>query len=418
MQGVRQSRIEQAKSLSSLLLTRAGEANGTRVANDLAMCLRCLGDADRVALLRYWVADLGPDPEALRDAAAAYVVAPDIAGAHRLTTVAEPRRQELLRRLNSADGGTALIVELRAVLLELLPGHPELLPLENDLRHILASWFNRGFLQLRPIDWHTSAAILQRLIAHEAVHAIQGWDDLRRRLAADRRCYGFFHPALPDEPLIFVEVALTDHISTAIAPLIDTAAPGHEADPTTAIFYSISNCQPGLRGISFGNFLIKQIAHDLVAELPSIRTLSTLSPVPGFARWLAKHSRPGTNLRQQCARYLAGEQTDGSPGMTSDPVARFHLSNGARLEGIHLDADLSPKGQAQSHGIMVNYRYFSNTILANHQTFVGDGRVTLAPTVKAILAPQTVRARLLALWARGTAKARQRPLDKRGQPTE
>jgi malonyl-CoA decarboxylase len=389
--------VQRAIGLSRKLITRAGEAEGTRVAGMLATLCCTLDDADLLAFFRWLVGDLGPDQEGLKAAASAYLADPDAALAASLTVAAEPRRQELLRRLNTATGGTALIVALRGRLLTMLRAHPELAPLDADLRHLLASWFNRGFLELRRIDWHTSAAILEKLIAYEAVHAIRGWEDLRGRLGGDRRCYGFFHPALPEEPLIFVEVALTDEISDAIGPLLDHPPMRTEPHaPTTAIFYSISNCQPGLRGISFGNFLIKQITQNLKTETPSLEVFATLSPVPGFRRWLdaggnalsAPGCELGDDLVRLCAHYLSGVQPDGSQGVPRDPVATFHLSNGARVDRINPDADLSEKGQAESCGIMVNYRYLPEAIVANHERFAERGEVALAPAVAALRLPR------------------------------
>jgi len=390
--------VQRAIALSLKLISRVGEAEGTRVASTLAASCGALGDADCLAFFHWLVSELGPDEARLTAAAAAYLAAPDAASAALLTVAAEPRRQELLRRLNTASGGTALIVAMRGRLLAMLRAHPELAPLDADLRHLLASWFNRGFLELRRIDWNTPAAILEKLMAYEAVHAIRDWDDLRGRLGGDRRCYGFFHPALPGEPLIFVEVALTDRISDAIGPLLDhpPMRTEHRA-PTTAIFYSISNCQPGLRGISFGNFLIKQITMDLKAETPSLEVFATLSPVPGFRRWLdacgyvPPPHPPGEELVRLCAQYLSGRQPEGARGVPRDPVATFHLSNGARVERINADADRSAKGEAESFGIMVNYRYLPESLAANHERFVERGAVATSPEVAALLAPAKPR---------------------------
>jgi malonyl-CoA decarboxylase len=242
--------------------------------------------------------------------------------------------------------------------------------LDREFADVFESWFNAGFLELRRIDWSSPAAVLERIIRYEAVHSISGWDDLRRRVEpADRRCYGFFHPQMADDPLIFVEVALTDRLPSGIAQVIgedrETIDP-HEAD--CAIFYSISNCQEGLRGIPFGNFLIKQVVGLLKQELPQLSRFATLSPVPGFAKWLAREGIDGSSLkpeqlRSAAARYLVhGRKANGA---VLDPVGRFHLGNGARLEAIHTEADLSPKGLRESHGVMVNYLYDLDEIEAN-----------------------------------------------------
>ena len=218
-----------------------------------------------------------------------YHAAPGPSELSRLFAAAEPRRQELFRRINLSPRGTETIVNMRQDLLGLLPQHPQLEPINADLVHLLGSWFNRGFLELRRIDWRTPALILEKLIAHETVHEIHGWTDLRRRLASDRRCFAFFHPALPDEPLIFVEVALTQGIATAIQPLIDVdAAPRDIAKADTAVFYSINNCLDGLRNISFGAFLIKQVVQELQAEGLRLKHYVTLSPIPRFREWLTE----------------------------------------------------------------------------------------------------------------------------------
>lgn len=386
------STLTHAQHLSEKLIGRTGEADGTQLATSLAQCCRSFDAAEYLAYFEWLVEAMPPPHDALHAAAQTYADDPSVANAAVLTRRAEPRRQHLLRRLNAAPGGTALIVAMREQLQPLLPDHPGLVPLEDDLRHLLISWFNRGFLDLRRIDWNSPAAILEKLIEYEAVHLIRDWHDLRGRLSGSRRCYGFFHPALPGEPLIFVEVALTDAISDAIGPLIDPAAETlARAAPNTAIFYSISNCQRGLRGISFGNMLIKQITAQLKAELPSLRTFATLSPVPGLRRWLTgqigEAPPSDAELRGLCAQYLCGDN-DGKH-RTIDPVAKFHLSNGARLERINLAADPSPKGLAQSHGVMVNYRYLPEQIDANAQRFLEDGKVAMAPPIAKLIGSLT-----------------------------
>jgi len=387
-----QNRLQRVIELSRQLVGGAGEAGGTVVAQELARCCALLGDDELLDYFRWLVSEMAPDQALLVTVASAYVAEPSAFNAARLAEAVEPRRQELLRRLNTAPGGTAQIVALRAKLLAMLKAHPDLKPLDLDVRHLLASWFNRGFLELRRVDWSTSAAVLEKLIAYEAVHEIKGWDDLRGRLAGDRRCYGFFHPALPGEPLIFVEVALTNRISDRIAPLLDNPdARAAVATTSTAIFYSISNCQPGLRGIGFGNFLIKQITQDLKTATPSLRVFATLSPVPGFRRWLeAGGQELGQGLARLCAMYLTGVQPDGTPGRSHDPVANFHLTNGARLERVNEAADMSTKGQAESCGVMVNYRYIASSIAQNHAAFVERGEVRVSTTVASLLRSSTI----------------------------
>ncbi|MFZ3583532.1 malonyl-CoA decarboxylase [Loktanella sp. DJP18] len=319
-----------------------------------------------------------------------------------LHTASEPRSQELIRRLNRAPGGTRRLVAMRDDLLHLMGEDPGLRALDADFRHLFTSWFNRGFLELQRIDWHTPANVLEKIIQYEAVHEISGWDDLRRRVAApDRRLYAFFHPALGDDPLIFVEVALTADIPGAIGAILaadrPTMAP---ATARTAVFYSISNCQTGLRGISFGNFLIKQVVEELGREWPNLTTFVTLSPVPGLRNWALTHvdelPRPladtvaaaedgahPVSLSDLAAHYMLA--TRHPRGGATDPVARFHLGNGARLERINRDADASPNGQAASWGVMVNYLYDLDTIERNHEAYSTQGEIIAAPPVRRLL---------------------------------
>ena len=407
-------RREEAAQLCRTLLSEKGEASGTKAAVALAAHYQTLSEADREDFFAMLAAAFAPDEAALRTAAAAYLEEPGPQAAAKLAIVAEPPRQELIRRLNMAPGGTALIVEMRDQVLKAQRAHPELDPLAADLNHLLTSWFNRGFLQMRQLDWNTPAAILEKLIRYEAVHAIRDWDDLHRRLQGDRRCFGFFHPALPDQPLIFVEVALTNHISDAIGPLL-TATPGdaRALRPTTAIFYSINNCVPGLKGVNLGNFLIKQVVSDLMAEIRTLRVFSTLSPIPGFRPWLdAQLQRPGHGnerlrallaapdwwndpaaaerlrpaLLGLCARYLLGIGGEGESSNPMDSVARFHLSNGARLERINWLANTTPKGVAESWGLMVNYRYVLKDIEENHEDFVSHRRVVRSREIDTLVA--------------------------------
>ena len=402
--------LDHARKLAQALLSERGEASGAVVARELHEAIRSLVAEDRLDFQRFLATEFTPDATVLRAAAEAYVSAPTVEAAAMLAQAADPPRQELLRRMNMAPGGTAALVAMRKEIAGHLRDEPVLRLLDRDLKHLFASWFNRGFLELRRIDWQSPAAILEKLIAYEAVHEIHGWDDLRRRLAPDRRCFAFFHPALPDDPLIFVEVALVQGLAGAVQPLLvqDTdseAARNRASLADTAIFYSISNCQDGLRGISFGNFLIKQVVEELKAELPHLKRFSTLSPVPGFRRWLAKHAAstsdpetatlthletdalPGDSLRplllRFCAIYLTRRASAQEP---ADPVARFHLGNGARLERINWLGNTAPRGIQESFGIMVNYLYDLETIESNHEAFVNDGAVARSAEVDALLA--------------------------------
>jgi len=270
------------------LLSERGEAAGVSLARATLDLYRELDRRDQARFFAVLLAEFSPDPKAVLAAAQAYAAEASAANLARLSTVTEPPRQELLRRLNRAPGGTATILRMRERLLELKRDERELEAVDWDFRHLLSSWFNPGFLQIVRVDWHTPAYLLEQIIAHEAVHEIQGWSDLRRRLEGAGRCFAFFHPALPDEPLIFVEVALTDRMADAVSPLLDAqSAPKDPARANTAVFYSISNSQPGLRGVSLGNFLIKQVVEVLSREFPRLKVFCTLSPIPGFAAWLA-----------------------------------------------------------------------------------------------------------------------------------
>lgn len=337
-------------------------------------------------------------------------------------------RTALLRQFNGLPQGVKFLVDLRADILSFLREEPALKPLDADLRDLLSSWFDIGFLEMRSISWGSPASLLEKLIEYEAVHAIRSWEDLRNRLESDRRLFAFFHPRMPDEPLIFVEVALVNGISASIQALLDEDAPTedpHRAD--TAIFYSISNAQDGLRGISLGNFLIKRVVDELSRDLPNLKTFSTLSPIPGFARWLEKASASGEQLgltaqdrerlkeatgksvnRGQfiklledpgwhrdealadalrepllrlCSRYLLKEKRGTHP---IDPVARFHLNNGAQLERINWMGDTSGKGIEESTGLMVNYLYRLSDIERNHERFASDGTIAASSQVRSL----------------------------------
>jgi len=404
--------------LARRLLAQRGEASGLALAQELTRLIRAMPVEALEDFLKQLARDFSGNKAAIEAAVARWQNQPDEASLNALRAAVESPRQEFFRRLNMAPEGTATIVELRRSLLGLLPQHPELRAVDDDMRHLLASWFNRGFLRLERIDWNTPAAVLEKLIRYEAVHEIDGWDDLRLRLAADRRCFGFFHPAMPDEPLIFVEVALVEGMADAIAPLIAKDRDIEEPQAAdTAIFYSISNCQDGLRGISFGNFLIKQVVSELQAELPNIKTFATLSPVPGLRRAVQDKeafspARLEALLGEEAWRLLRhngyvdpiagidGVLSDGAPlppalqrGLQRltlayltqcrrgsgvfDPVGHFHLSNGARLERIDVAADLSAKGLKQSFGTMVNYLYEPRSLEENHELYVDTGEVAL-----------------------------------------
>ncbi|MFN4140379.1 malonyl-CoA decarboxylase [Aestuariivirga sp.] len=404
-----------AEALAEALLSTRGEASGVALARALLQRWNAMGEEERRAWFHHLARELGPERDELESAVAAWVAEPSPAHAGRLHRAAEPRRQELFRRMNLAPGGTATLVRMRAALLAELAGAPELAPVDADFERLFASWFNRGFLVMKRIDWSSPADILEKIIRYEAVHEIHGWADLKGRLQpADRRCFAFFHPQIPEEPLVFVEVALTRGMPAKIAPLIAAdRQPIAEEEADTAVFYSISNTQDGLRGVSFGNFLIKQVVEELLREVPGLRHFVTLSPVPGFAAWLERqrgedgerrlppelfaalaepgwHERPEQRdavqplLERAAAIYLL--EAKARNGKPADPVARFHLNNGAALERIDFCGDVSEKGLRQSHGVMVNYLYDPAAIERNHEAYAHSGDVTASAQVRRMLA--------------------------------
>lgn len=344
------------------------------------------------------------DPEQVQAAQAQYLKAvgtPDQAAAEvefRRATVS-PRRR-LLQRFSAHPDGIPFLVNLRAEMQPLLKADKRLLALDVEMEYMFSTWFDVGFLELHRITWDSPASLVEKLIKYEAVHDIRSWDDVKNRLDSDRRCYGFFHPRLPGEPLIFVEVALINEMASSITPLLDeTAAPADLERATTAIFYSISNTQSGLRGVSFGDSLIKRVVECLREEFPRLRTFATLSPIPGLRAWLAKqapaellqswdsplelaeNAPARTALLQWAARYLGQEWREGKP---LDPVARFHLGNGARVERLNWAADPSAKGLRQSYGLMVNYLYDLKRLDRNRAA-LAQGRIPVAPAIKDLL---------------------------------
>lgn len=393
------------------LIGGSGEASNLALATELLDGYVALERHEKTAFFEALNEGLGAPKDLLAQAARAYLAEPSAQSEMALNNAAEPVRRELLRRLNQAPGATLKLVRMREDLLVDIKEHPELAPVDSDFAHMFRSWFNRGFLELRRIDWQTSAAILEKVIQYEAVHAIDDWDDLRARIApADRRLYGFFHPRLPDEPLIFVEVALTESMAASVTDILKPERPAlNVMQAKAAMFYSISNCQQGLKGISFGNFLIKQVVAELQHEGLAVKTFATLSPIPTLSRWLkglaeddklplkpdaraimerleeshwsdlAATSDVEKQLVSLTSYYLLNVKGRGEHPL--DPVARFHLGNGARLERINWLADLSPGGQKQSMTLMVNYLYKLDEIEKNHETFARSGTIAASRDV-------------------------------------
>ena len=390
------------QSAVEAVLSATGQVSSLVYAGTLLDQIEAMDDEALQHLLTHIAVNHDVDASALADAAAIYARKADAPGLTRLTKLAEPRWMELFRRLNATDGGTVRLVRLRQRILKLTSTLPDAARIDGGLQSLLRMWFNPGFLILQPIDWSTPANILEKIIAYEAVHEIFSWEDLRARLAPeDRRCFAFFHPSMPEEPLIFVEVALTDETPGQIVPILRIdreTIPGDSA--STAVFYSISNCQSGLAGISFGNFLIKRVAQELKQEFPELKRFVTLSPVPGLMRWLRVREP------ELASTFLAGDdafwneeavdserefkaaalryflESDREDRLPNDPVARFHLGNGASLEQLNFAADLSEKGISQAGGLMVNYLYDLAVVEANHEAFHETKQVPMSAALR------------------------------------
>jgi malonyl-CoA decarboxylase len=394
-------RLDGLIELCEALLSGRGEASGVALANEILSDYAALTTGPRIAFFESLARTFGYDSSRIEAAIAAWRQSQSADDAAELHRASEPRRLELFRRLNLAPGGTAALVHMREHLMDAMDHRDDLAVIDNDFVHLFSSWFNRGFLVLRRIDWSTSASILEKIIRYEAVHEIRDWEDLRRRIdLPDRRCYAFFHPALVDEPLIFVEVALTREIPDAIAPILsDTREAVDPERATTAVFYSITNCQRGLAGVTFGHFLIKQVVEEVRREWPRISTFVTLSPSPNFAEWLKREraneaslaidaddrealralDRPNWWLDEQLVEII-GEpimraaawyyvRARNRRGLPVDAVARFHLGNGARLQRLNWIADTSERALEQSYGLMVNYLYDLDYIEQNHEAY-------------------------------------------------
>jgi malonyl-CoA decarboxylase len=420
------------RQIDACLEARGGQVSARARAADLGETYLVLNSVGRRRFLEILARDYDVDTEAV-DAALARQEAGDEIERRRaegyLRDALVPPRVRLLSQFNELSQGVKFLVDLRAELMMFAAEDIRLQALDSDIHALLASWFDIGFLDLKRITWETPATLLEKLIEYEAVHAIRSWDDLKNRLGDDRRCYAYFHPRMPDEPLIFVQVALVKGMSGNVQGLLDEdAPPGDPEDADTAIFYSISNCHLGLAGVNFGNFLIKRVVDDLARDLPNLKSFATLSPIPGFRDWLREHadgdqmklfedsefqdleSMTGTAdpiaaidslleqpdwmsrtditavlepiLMRLCARYL----TQSRNGQRArNRVAHFHLSNGARIERINWLADTSPRGLAQSAGLMVNYLYKLADIERNHEAYSGKGKVTAGPAVKKLL---------------------------------
>jgi malonyl-CoA decarboxylase len=411
--GVAEQSSANLAQLCEDLLSGRGEASGVALAREILSRYAELKIGPRIAFFEALAKRFGPDRSRLTAAATAWLSASSDAAASEIQRASEPRRLELFRRLNLAPGGTAALVRMREQLLDAMDHRDDLAVIDDDFLHLFSSWFNRGFLVLRSIDWSTPASLLEKIIRYEAVHAIRDWNDLRARIdSPDRRCYAFFHPALVDEPLIFVEVALTRGIPAAIDPILSAKRERVEPErATTAVFYSISNCQRGLAGVSFGHFLIKQVVEEVCRQIPRLATFVTLSPAPNFAEWLKRERAAEASiglseddraalkaldradwwrdpaaaeavreplLRAAAWYYLRARTPRGTP---RDSVARFHLGNGARLERLDFLADTSERALRQSHGLMVNYLYDLEHIERNHEAYAQQHAIVAASAI-------------------------------------
>ncbi len=398
---------EESQSIAELcqmMMRSDGEYSSLLLAERILNAFEKLNDEGRLHFFELLNHDYDLDIEALKSAMDDYQQSPDANNLHRLTQAAEPGRQELFRRINLASEGTRRLVVIRESLLTFIKQHPELKRTDNDFRHLFNSWFSRGFLLMQPIDWTTPAHILEKIIAYEAVHEIGTWSELRSRLEPDDRyCFAFFHPSMEDEPLVFVEVALCMNVPESINDVLNIER--RKTDPeeaSCAIFYSISNCHSGLAGVSFGNFLIKQVATSLKLRFPQLKKFATISPTLKLRQWLQSqavenpeiatlveqckqdiNSSVQSRLDEQAARYYLLEKNARNEPL--DPVARFHLKNGAILDRINPMADTSEKGLQQSFGIMVNYVYDLAKVEDNHEAYMKNQQVVCSAQITKLI---------------------------------
>jgi len=395
---------ETIASLCAMMMASDGEYSSLILAERILNAFEKLDADGRLQFFTLLDTEYDVDVDTIKRAVGDYEAKPDAATLLQVTAAAEPGRQELLRRINLTPGGTRRLVKMREHLLAAMRDQPELKKIDTDFHHLFNAWFNRGFLLMEPIDWTTPAHILEKIIAYEAVHEIENWSELRSRLEpVDRYCYGFFHPSMEDEPLVFVEVALTEQIPRGIGEILQRDPEAETPDnPSCAVFYSISTCHRGLTGVSFGNFLIKQVATSLKLRFPQLKTFATISPAPGFRRWLEAQAQiedsPAAlidefdadadealraELEKLAASYFLEQKND--RGEPLDAVARFHLKNGAILERINILGNPSNKGMERSLGTMVNYVYDLSKVEENHEEYVRNNRIISGSQVKKAL---------------------------------
>jgi len=384
------------KKATESVMSTTGEVSSIAFAGHLLDLIEAETEDGLDEYLSYLLKEYDIDTDSLLKNVEAYSRDKNSTNLGLIGNSSEPRWIELFRRLNATPGGTHRLIKLRERIKNLLnDGREHLKTLDAGLLKLFKYWFNSSFLVLEKIDWSTPANVLEKIIEYEAVHEINSWDDLRARLAPnDRQCFAFFHPLIPEDPLIFVEVALTNGIPESIESVIKIDRDEIEYNKiNTAVFYSISNCQDGLAGISFGNFLIKKVAHKLKQEISEIDKFVTLSPVPGLMRWMENHApvtyencinkiNDDENLLKKTFLYLT--ESNREDNLPNDPVARFHLGNGAILHKINLHGDQSKKGMAQSHGVMINYLYDLDIVEKNHELFFKNKEVVLSGEMKSL----------------------------------
>ncbi|MDA9606732.1 malonyl-CoA decarboxylase [Candidatus Pelagibacter sp.] len=414
IKNIKKNDLESIISLCDDLISHKGAAFGITVARDITELYQSLSPENKLLFFKQINEKYKPSFKKVNEAIENYTKSQNERTLSDLFKVSEGNRRELFRRMNMAPNGTSIIVALREDLLEILKSNRELSELDNDLRHLFRAWFNPGFLKLTKITWNTKAAVLEKIIKYERVHQIKDMNELKRRLGEDRRFFSYFHPALEDEPIIFVQVALTKGLGKSIQELMKPSNNDQKKNDT-ATFYSISNCQEGLSRVTLGNFLIKRVVYEIQEELPHIKNFGTLSPIPGFADWFSyleeskiknilgdltnqnvsflksKDMKIGDNrivenkeaIMKLVAHYIINEKN--KKGLPINDVSRFHLGNGAIVEDIVVNANISETGFKRSYGVMVNYLYELKNIEKNHEDYMNNNKVIVSDKIKKYL---------------------------------
>ena len=414
-ESIKKNDVDSIVSLCDDLISNKGAAFGITVARDITELYQTLSEEKKILFFKKINEKYKPSFTKVNQAIDIYKNSQNEKTLSDLFRVSEGSRRELFRRMNMAPNGTAIIVSLREDLLRILKDNSDLIPLDNDLRHLFRAWFNPGFLKLEKITWNTKAAVLEKIIEYERVHQMKDMNELKRRLGEDRRFFSYFHPALEDEPIIFVQVALTKGLGKSIQELLKPTTAGEKKNDT-ATFYSISNCQEGLSRVTLGNFLIKRVVYEIQEELPNIKNFGTLSPIPGFRDWFSyleenkiknilqdskeqdisflksndlkigdKRIIESNNaIKKLVAHYIVNEKNH--KGLPINEVSRFHLGNGAIVEDIVINANISEVGFERSFGIMANYLYELKNIEENHENYINNKKVIISDKLKKYLA--------------------------------